>query len=165
MFASPATALNAYALVVERLHDSLVGAIDSQHARAHAALDRMALRLERCGPSQVRAGRLNALVRAEARLGAAMKLRLSTAAAMIESRRRELAAVSPLRVLDRGYSVTTDASGKLVRSEKDVRPGDVLETRLSDGRVVSRVVGPEAPKPAPKRAARTRDDDAGQTLF
>ena len=50
-----------------------------------------------------------------------------------------LDALGPLRVLDRGYSVTLSDKGRVVRGIKDVKAGDRIETRLADGRVVSRV--------------------------
>jgi exodeoxyribonuclease VII large subunit len=55
-----------------------------------------------------------------------------------------LEAVSPLRVLDRGYSLTRRAGETAcLRDAGEVRTGDVLETRLAKGRVVSRVESTE----------------------
>ncbi len=67
----------------------------------------------------------------------------------IESARRRLALVaarleslSPLGVLARGYSVTMDlASGRVVRSVKQVSAGRQLLTRVVDGEIVSMVEG------------------------
>ena len=53
--------------------------------------------------------------------------------------RRLLGAYDYQRQLDRGYSVTRDASGRVVRSVSSVGPGSVLHTRLTDGEVVSTV--------------------------
>lgn len=47
--------------------------------------------------------------------------------------------LDPKNPLKRGYSLTFDADGSIVRSVSSVRPGDVLTTRLADGDVVSRV--------------------------
>jgi exodeoxyribonuclease VII large subunit len=65
---------------------------------------------------------------------------------MMEARRgrvRELEAqlnsLSPLAVLDRGYALVLDAKGALVRSTRQVAPGDNVVTRLSDGAFQSRV--------------------------
>ncbi|TKI06728.1 exodeoxyribonuclease VII large subunit [Martelella alba] len=52
----------------------------------------------------------------------------------------QLEAVSPLKTLARGFSVTTDKEGTLIKSIGQVGPGDTLSTRLVDGRVDSRVV-------------------------
>ena len=51
-----------------------------------------------------------------------------------------LDALSPLKVLTRGYSLTTDAAGAVIRSQQDVAPDDELITRLTDGKIRSRVV-------------------------
>jgi exodeoxyribonuclease VII large subunit len=65
----------------------------------------------------------------------------------LDERRHRLArlaagldALSPLAVLGRGYSLTFQADGTaLVRSASDVVPGDLIQTRLVNGRIVSRV--------------------------
>jgi exodeoxyribonuclease VII large subunit len=47
---------------------------------------------------------------------------------------RELAACSPLAVLQRGYAmVTHEASGKVLVSSEDARRGDTLSIRLARG--------------------------------
>ncbi|MCR5414457.1 MAG: exodeoxyribonuclease VII large subunit [Kiritimatiellae bacterium] len=65
------------------------------------------------------------------------ELRLSRA----ESKMRELAAklemLSPYGVLERGYSITTDAEGRIVRSPGQVAQGDRIQTRLAEGSFVS----------------------------
>ncbi len=51
-----------------------------------------------------------------------------------------LDALSPLKVLGRGYSITLKAAtGQVVTRSTDVQPGDQLETRLTEGVVRSRV--------------------------
>lgn len=46
-----------------------------------------------------------------------------------------LNALSPLAVLERGYSVTTDADGKLLRRAADFQVGCEVSIRVSDARV------------------------------
>ena len=48
--------------------------------------------------------------------------------------------LDPALQLKRGYSITYTADGKLLRSAKDLHPGDQLVTRLSDGTVTSEVL-------------------------
>jgi exodeoxyribonuclease VII large subunit len=50
--------------------------------------------------------------------------------------------LGPERVLARGFSITRDASGRLVRGSTDVRAGEVLLTQLAAGRLRSRVEDP-----------------------
>ena len=45
----------------------------------------------------------------------------------------KLDAMSPLKVLTRGYAVAADQSGRIIRSAGDVRPGDPITVRVSDG--------------------------------
>ncbi|MBX6315386.1 MAG: exodeoxyribonuclease VII large subunit [Isosphaeraceae bacterium] len=52
----------------------------------------------------------------------------------------QLEALSPLAVLARGYSLTLkDDGATLLRSAADIRPGDVIQTRLATGTIISRV--------------------------
>ena len=48
-----------------------------------------------------------------------------------------LDAVSPLKILSRGYSVTTNGQGQIVKSVQDVHWGEESRTRLCDGEVYS----------------------------
>ena len=60
------------------------------------------------------------------------KTRLSNAA-------RTLNAISPLQTLERGYSITLNDKGTALLSVKQVKQNDSIETRLHDGRIISRV--------------------------
>ena len=62
-----------------------------------------------------------------------------------------LEAVSPLSTLARGYSVTSTTDGNVLKQTKQVKAGDVLTTRLSDGWVESEV---KAIKPVKKTRQR-----------
>ncbi len=83
--------------------------------------------------------------------------RLALAAQHLEDLRRHLEALSYKAPLRRGYSVTR-RKGAIVRSAGEVGAGDVLETELADGRVVSQVAKP----PAAKRKTRS---DRSPRLF
>ena len=48
-------------------------------------------------------------------------------------------ALDPRRVLERGYSITRDADGRVLRSADAVVAGELVETELAGGRVTSRV--------------------------
>ncbi|MHB8330404.1 MAG: exodeoxyribonuclease VII large subunit, partial [Acidimicrobiales bacterium] len=47
--------------------------------------------------------------------------------------RRLLAAYDVERQLERGYTLTIDAAGRIVRSTSGLSPGDTLVTRFADG--------------------------------
>lgn len=52
----------------------------------------------------------------------------------------KLDAMSPLKVLTRGYAMTQTADGSLVRSVNQVRPGDMLRISLNDGSMTANVL-------------------------
>ena len=53
---------------------------------------------------------------------------------------RTLQALSPLATLERGYSITLKlADGRVLHDAADAQAGDLLETRLHNGRILSRV--------------------------
>ena len=50
-----------------------------------------------------------------------------------------LDAVSPLRVIDRGYSIVSENSGAIIKDVKNIRLGQTLTTRLATGSFTSQV--------------------------
>jgi exodeoxyribonuclease VII large subunit len=52
---------------------------------------------------------------------------------LLESISSNLKAVSPLAVLDRGYAIVMNEEGRALKSSKDVKVGDTINTRLADG--------------------------------
>ena len=50
-----------------------------------------------------------------------------------------LDAMSPLKVLGRGYAIAQQTDGRIVRSVEDVTSGERLEVRVSDGTISCRV--------------------------
>ena len=73
-------------------------------------------------------------------LGASVVLNLTRSESAFDKLKSKLALLSPYSVLDRGYSLTTDASGAVVRSADQVKPGDVVRTRLASGEISSAVI-------------------------
>lgn len=64
-----------------------------------------------------------------------MRMHEMQLAAMAE----KLELVSPLGVLKRGYSLTTDLTGNVITAAQDVAPGSLIRTRLAVGGITSRV--------------------------
>jgi len=60
-------------------------------------------------------------------------------AARVDLVARQLAALSPTSVLERGYSITLGADGQPVRSVDRAPPGANLTTVVADGRISSTV--------------------------
>ena len=74
---------------------------------------------------------------------AAAKLKQNFSAALTDRQHKcgvlaaKLDALSPLTVLARGYSVTENSGGKVIRSIEEVRWGDEITTQVGDGNIIS----------------------------
>jgi exodeoxyribonuclease VII large subunit len=76
------------------------------------------------------------------RLERAIKVRLDRRRAGVEQLAGKLDALSPLRVLERGYSIVKDsaADGAVIKSAGQVQPGQELQIRFYDGERVVQVL-------------------------
>ena len=81
------------------------------------------------------------------------RLRLDASSALgaqsrvVDALEAQVRAYDPQRALDRGWSITTDGSGRLLRSVREVAPGARLRTRLRDGTVTSTATGVSPTEP------------------
>ncbi len=150
------------------------------HGRISATsirIERLGIRLLRHRPEALRAASSARLFELARRLHRAARARLSfldpsildrrltdawrmAAAARhvrLDSLERELIVTSPQNVLARGYSVTTTADGRAVRSADEIQPGQTLTTRVARGAFRSTVTGANLTDRAPPlhRPART----------
>jgi exodeoxyribonuclease VII large subunit len=115
-------------------------ALRSRAVGARARLEALASRRVLTRPLERLHDEARRLDELEVRLRRAMQQRLERARAETAETAGRLHALSPLKVLERGYSVTRHAeSGRLVTRADDVIAGETLETRLLNGRVLSRV--------------------------
>jgi exodeoxyribonuclease VII large subunit len=69
---------------------------------------------------------------------------------------RQLKAIGPDNVLQRGYSYTLDSEGKVLRDPQQVEPGAWITSVLAEGKLQSQVGG-VAPSPAPAQSAPDQD--------
>jgi len=65
------------------------------------------------------------------------RLLLANARQQLEQRTELLQALSPQRLLQRGYALLHGSNGQLVRSIKQVHAGDLLQVAVADGRIES----------------------------
>jgi exodeoxyribonuclease VII large subunit len=72
--------------------------------------------------------------------------------AALQSMERQLAALSPLAVLNRGYALVYGESGVLLKSASDARPGELLSTRLASGEIESRITKITPENAGPEKA-------------
>jgi exodeoxyribonuclease VII large subunit len=67
--------------------------------------------------------------------------RLEAAGSGIEHLTARARSLSPAATLERGYAIVTTADGTIARRADQVDAGDILDIRLSDGRVTARALG------------------------
>lgn len=113
---------------------------EQQLSRRQDALDERRLRLERAALALVGARRV-ALAgrRGPERMTRAIDARLRAAAQGLAHRRQRLEALSPQSVLTRGYSITFDEHGAVLRAADGTGPGRRTRTRLARGEIGARV--------------------------
>ena len=120
-----------------RLRAAGRAALVAAHERATHRLARVDLRQALTAGAGRAEARLDV---ARARLRAAHpRARLAGAAERLAALRRELDALSPARVLERGYAIVRTADGTVVRRASQVATGDPLTVGLAHGRLGTRV--------------------------
>lgn len=68
-----------------------------------------------------------------------MKMLVSLRSSKAELLKQKIKALSPLAVLDRGYSIVTDKDGKTIKSVSQTGNGDKIGITMSDGRISASV--------------------------
>jgi exodeoxyribonuclease VII large subunit len=81
------------------------------------------------------------LARTADRLEAILARQLERPRRDLERLAAQLDALSPLRVLERGYSVARDPGGRVLRRRVDFPPGHSFNLRVTDGDIPARVEG------------------------
>jgi exodeoxyribonuclease VII large subunit len=125
-------------------------------AAARADLRGVEVRLHRAHPHRRIAEQRHGLAAMRHRLETAMRPALVRRRHVIEAACGKLEALSPMRVLERGFSLTQRADGHVVTSAADVQPGERLTVRVSDGGIDATVDathtrGESASSAAPKK--------------
>ena len=123
-----------------RAGERLAAGLKHQARTARARLEGLSARRALARPHE----RLHELSRRvddlDARLRRGLRNRLDQLQAQLASRSAALHALSPLQVLGRGYTVTRIAgTGQVVQESGQAPVGTRIETRLTRGRLVSRV--------------------------
>ena len=114
-------------------------------AVARADLRGIEVRLHRAHPHRRIAEQRHALAAMRHRLESAMQPALVRRRHAIEAACGKLEALSPMRVLERGFSLTQRADGHVVTSAADVQPGERITVRVHDGGIDA-TVERDAPK-------------------
>jgi exodeoxyribonuclease VII large subunit len=143
----------AFDAVAMRLREAMAATGAAEH-RLQTAITRFVQRAQRrmgaaahsLSPVQLRSAALTARTRLESlskARDAGIVTRLETARQELAMAAAALDAMSPLKVLERGYAIAHDAEGHVLREASAISVGDALRLRLWKGAVDCRVEGTE----------------------
>lgn len=141
------------ALAPRRRLDALLARLGQQHPRARLARDRRRLvalsaRLFELHPRHRIAAARRRLLTAEHALYERGRLLAQPARLRLARAAAALNALSPLAVLERGFSVVADAAGAVITDATRVAAGDALDIRLARGSIDAQVLRVRPLKPA-----------------
>ena len=137
-----------YQLVTDRINGDrrqlaymsalIPGAVNTALASCKGRLANISVNLGSLGPRYIapRAARLDYLANM---LATKPVDRLHQAKDRVEALSSLIDALSPTAVLRRGFSITTDESGRVLTKAADIKPGQTLVTGFADGQVKSTV--------------------------
>jgi len=124
---------------IDGLDVRLRGGMEQRLLQTGRRIDEQDRRLVSSG-SRVVERASSSVQQAESRLKSGLQRRMTELETNLIRQAAVLESLSPLKVLSRGYSVTLADDGKrVVRSASEIMAGDAIETRLPDGRIISRV--------------------------
>jgi exodeoxyribonuclease VII large subunit len=113
-------------------------------ATARAGLRGLETRLYRAHPQRRVLEQRHALGSLRHRLEASGRVELARRRHALDAARGTLGALSPLNVLERGFSLVQRADGHLLTNATDAQPGDAVRIRLRRGQLSVVVTGAEA---------------------
>ncbi|MFC4599189.1 exodeoxyribonuclease VII large subunit [Cohnella hongkongensis] len=141
-FTQPRRSLLAQAERLDRLKEALRYRMRAVQSRAQERWTRLEGSLQAVRPRQQAVQARQRLTAASKGLELAMNAIVRDRAGRYGSALRQLDALSPLKVMVRGYSLAYDEQEKkLIRSIREVQPGDLLHLRLSDGKLDCQIWG------------------------
>jgi exodeoxyribonuclease VII large subunit len=118
-----------------RLDRTARNAINTRQNRLNALQTRSILKR----PHELVQRRFRQLDELDARGRKAMFTRMELNKAKLAKAAATLSALSPLNVLARGYSVTLDSNDNTIQKPNQVKPGDIIRSRLEHGDIESEV--------------------------
>ncbi|QWU14768.1 Exodeoxyribonuclease VII large subunit [Paenibacillus sophorae] len=142
VLASPRRHLLQHAQRLDMLRMRLSRAAEARQARARERQAVLHHRLERYSPREgvTAARRRSDAARRE--LAAAMRARLADKRSRFAAELKALDALSPLKVMARGYSLVYDETERhLIKSLNEVQLGDLVVVKLADGQLDCQVWG------------------------
>ena len=133
----PGRRLEAQAALVAqlstRLAHAVARALDRQRWTVRDLIERGRRHLPPLDVLSLRAGQLGE------RVAAASQRQLAERAARVDALARSLSHLDPRAVLERGYSIVRDETGRIVRRSREVASGDRVDITFAEGGATARV--------------------------
>jgi exodeoxyribonuclease VII large subunit len=136
----PGEKLQRNAQRLDELEQRLNKSIHQTFAQLHQRLAMKSQKLQQFQPTVQILYHQQQLTYCQQRLKRAMQLKLLALKQRQAGISHTLQAVSPLATLERGYAIVQEhQSQRIVKSIQQLAENDFLDTRLSDGRIVSQI--------------------------
>jgi exodeoxyribonuclease VII large subunit len=129
---------------LDHLRGRLLAAVETGAQAHQARLDRARAAHRTQHPARVVQRRGEHLAQLGARLMRSSQQTLAGRGDRLKHLAELLRALGPQSAFLRGFSITTDAGGRILRGITGIQPGDVIHTRLADGSIASRVTASRA---------------------
>ena len=126
---------------LDEMQNAMAVAMQQKIARAGERLEQISNRPVLRSPMASFEGKKQNLELLKNRLVAAQSGRVSAERQRFVANVGKLDAMSPMKVLTRGYAMVATEDGRLVRSVSDVKPKQPIAVRVSDGTIVATVIG------------------------
>ncbi|MEK0451863.1 MAG: hypothetical protein RL088_4131, partial [Verrucomicrobiota bacterium] len=134
---NPAVAIEERSQRVDLAEQALFRAAEDRLAALRNQLSVLDARLDRHRPDRVLAMRMERLKAAAAKLQECAAAFLARRVARVEKIEAVLRVLSPDATLRRGYTITMDGEGRLLRTAAEGQAAEKIVTRFVDGRVAS----------------------------
>jgi exodeoxyribonuclease VII large subunit len=126
--------------ILDAVTSRMIYASQSSLGTARSGLTQLLHRVERASPLWMVRNDLQRLDDLTSRLETGMGSDFRFKRAEWQGLSRRLIALNPFAVLQRGYAIVTNTEGKVVSSVKQVSREEVLDVKLSDGVILTRVL-------------------------
>ncbi|QAY66241.1 exodeoxyribonuclease VII large subunit [Paenibacillus protaetiae] len=121
---------------LDRLQEKLIGLARRKMERNRTSLAKLHAQLSGNHPGEKAAFSANRLQAASRRLEQAMLARVKHNRLQLIGTMKQLDALSPLKIMSRGYSLVYDEKEKrLIKTIQEVQPGDMIKVKLMDGQL------------------------------
>ena len=137
LFREPARQIEQAAQRVDLADQSLRRSMESRLAEFSQRLDTLGSRVRQHRPDQVLAFHRQKIGSIATALADRFRQRLRREKDRVTRIGDMLRLLSPEQTIGRGYTITTAADGRVIRSTADAPAGSELNTRLRDGKVIS----------------------------